>query len=59
VTPEALRKRYVRLLEFEKANIAQDKEDGYKTRRLGLPEHISENIIKFVIQNHLGDPSCN
>jgi hypothetical protein len=58
VTPEALRKRYVRLLEFEKANIAQDKEDGYKTRRLGLPEHISENIIKNIIQNHLGDPSC-
>ena len=58
VTPEALRKRYALLLDFVKANIALDKEYAYDTRHDGLPEHISENIVKFVIRNHLGDPSC-
>jgi hypothetical protein len=58
VTPVALRARYNRLLDFEKAEIDDDKTYGYKTRRYGLPEHISENIIKFVIINHLSDISC-
>jgi hypothetical protein len=31
---------------------------GYKTRWDGLPEHVSENIIKFFIQRKLKDPSC-
>jgi hypothetical protein len=58
VTPEALRTRYNRLREFENAEIADDKKFGYDTRRNGLPEHISENVIKEVIKNHLGDRSC-
>jgi hypothetical protein len=59
VSAEALRNRYMRLRDFEAAEMADDLAFGYKTRRYGLPEHISENIIKFVIQNKLGDPTCS
>jgi hypothetical protein len=58
VTRKVLTKRYTRLLEFEKAEIADDAELGYITRRHGLPDHISENIVKFVIHNHVGDATC-
>lgn len=58
VTPEILRTRYNRLREFEMAEIKDDENFGYKTRRNGLPDHISENIIKFVIHNNLNDSSC-
>jgi hypothetical protein len=53
VTHEILRTRYNRLREFEMAEIKDDENFGYKTRRNGLPDHISENIIKFVIHNKL------
>ena len=58
VTQEALTERYIRLRAFEEAEIAADVKYGYKTRRLGLPDHISENIIKFIIHNILDDASC-
>ena len=58
VTREALTERYLRLKAFEEAEIAADAKYGYKTRRLGLPEHISENMIKFIIHNHLADMTC-
>lgn len=54
VTPNALRRRYQSLKRYEQENIAMDHELGYKTRRNGLPEHISENIVKFILLNHLG-----
>lgn len=54
VTPDALRRRYESLKRFEQENIAMDAEFGYKTRRNGLPEHISENMIKFILLHHLG-----
>lgn len=33
-------------------------EHGYKTRWDGLPEHVSENMIKFFIRAKLNDPTC-
>ena len=39
--------------------MADDVTFGYKTRRNGLPEHISENIVKFVIHNKLNDTTCS
>ena len=33
-------------------------EHGYKTRWDGLPEHVSENIIKYFIRAKMNDPSC-
>ena len=59
VSADALRARYKRLREFEAAEMADDVTYGYKTRRNGLPEHISENIVKFVIQNKLDDETCS
>jgi len=59
VSAEALRNRYKRLRDFESAEMADDATFGYKTRRYGLPEHISENIVKFVIHNKLGDTTCS
>jgi hypothetical protein len=57
VTPDALRRRYASLKRFEQENIAMDAEFGYKTRRDGLPEHISENIVKYILLNHCGRKS--
>lgn len=54
VTVDALRRRYQSWKKCEEENIAMDKEFGYKTRRVGLPEHISENMVKFILLNHLG-----
>lgn len=53
VTPDALRRRYHSWKRCEEENIAMDREFGYKTRRNGLQEHVSENIIKFILRNHL------
>jgi hypothetical protein len=36
-----------------------NKEHGYKTRWDGLPEHVSENMIKFFIRAKLNDLSCS
>lgn len=58
VTQEALTKRYYLLKGFAFDNIKLDKEFDYHTRRDGLPEHVSENIIKFIIMFYLYDPSC-
>lgn len=55
VTREALCERYNHHKQYEMKNIEMDKRYGYKTRRHGLPEDISENIIKFVIRNKCGD----
>ncbi len=54
VTADALRKRYALHKAYESGNIALDSEFDYTTRRSGLPEHISENIVKFVLLNFLG-----
>ena len=54
VTSDALRRRYQSWKRCEEENIDMDREFGYKTRRDGLREHISENIVKFILLNHLG-----
>ncbi len=55
---EALRARHKLLSDYVRACIAHDYKYGYQTRRQGLPEHISENIVKFIIRNHLNDNTC-
>jgi hypothetical protein len=55
---EALMARFTLLKNCVVGNIALDREYGYQTRRQGLPEHISENIVKFIIRNYLKDKTC-
>lgn len=58
VNTEVLRLRYDLYKHHEIESIRLDREYNYVTRRNGLPEHISENIVKFVLQNYDNDPGC-
>jgi len=57
-TPDAL--RYFYQLHKQYVLSVDEGEKLYKTkiRRPNMPEHISENIIKFIIQNKIGDKTA-
>lgn len=57
-TPDVLRLRYALEKEYTQRSIEFDTAQGIKTRRNGLPEHISENIVKYIVHNYLGDLEC-
>lgn len=53
-TPDILKKRFIGFKEYTKS-LDPIIELGVKARRPNFPEDMSENIIKFIIQNKLGD----
>jgi hypothetical protein len=62
-TPEVLREQYSTHKQYVIARTESTKKTGVKVRLPSIPEDISENFLKFVIHNHLGDTTsrwdCN
>ena len=56
-TPEILKRQYNMHKEYVKGRIQSIKESNVKVRLPCIPEDMSENIIKNIIHNKLGDKS--
>lgn len=54
-TEDILRRRFAMHKRSVEEDIAFQKETGVKFRQRSIPEDISENMVKFVIHNHLHD----
>ena len=54
-TKELLKKQYALHKSYVKGRIETTKEIGVKVRLPSIPEDISENIVKFILQNKLND----
>lgn len=54
-TPELLTEQYRLHKSYVEGRINTTIKVGFKVRLPGLPEDISENIIKYIIHNHLND----
>ena len=54
-TEELLKKQYALHKSYVKGRIETTKEIGVKVRLPSIPEDISENIVKFILQNKLND----
>lgn len=54
-TEDILRRRFAMHKRAVEEDIAFQKETGVKFRHRSIPEDISENMVKFVIHNHVGD----
>jgi len=57
-TADILRRRYRRFKEDHDALQTIIQETGLHIRHANPPEDVTENIAKFVMQNHDNDPSC-
>lgn len=54
---EILQEQFTIHREYVKSRISSGERLGIKFRLPSIPEDISENIIKFIIRNKLGDPT--
>lgn len=57
-TPEILRQRYTRFRENYKDLAELIDATKLPIRHQNPPEDVTENIVKFIIQNHEHDPTC-
>ena len=57
-TEEILRENYTTHRDYHKVRKATRDRTGLDIRLANIPEDISENIVKFIIRNKLGDASC-
>lgn len=57
-TAEILRENYAIHKEYVKVRKASAERTGLDIRLPNVPEDISENMVKFMIRNKLGDESC-
>jgi hypothetical protein len=51
-TPEVLRSKYRTFQTYYLSELAD--QELLKTRMPNMPEHVSENLVKFILRNHLG-----
>jgi hypothetical protein len=58
-TADALKSFYRIQKEYVVSLKATERTTGVKIRYPSLPEHISENIVKFILQNKLQDTTCS
>lgn len=56
---DVLRRTYQSHKGYVKELIAISSETNLKVRLPNMPEHISENIVKFILQNKMGDKTCS
>lgn len=58
-TADALKSFYRIQKDYVVSLKATERTTGVKIRYPSLPEHISENIVKFILQNKLQDTTCS
>jgi hypothetical protein len=56
-TAEVLREQFATHKAYVVARCESTKKTGVKVRLPSIPEDISENLLKFVLRNHLNDPT--